>query len=133
MDVRACRECRKLFNYIAGPEICPSCREKIEQTLKTAQKYLFEHKGADISEISQNCQIEEDTLQKWVNDGKLQLGSDSSIKCKKCGRPISIGEYCEFCKNELLKELTTVLPEKKKLDMPIVRQENKMRYFGSRR
>ena len=31
MNVKNCRNCGKLFNYIAGPNICPACKEEIEK------------------------------------------------------------------------------------------------------
>ena len=30
-DVRNCRKCGKIFNYIGGVPICPACREKEEE------------------------------------------------------------------------------------------------------
>ena len=30
MNVRNCRKCGKIFNYIAGPFVCPACREELE-------------------------------------------------------------------------------------------------------
>ena len=30
MDVKNCRKCKRLFNYIGGQQICPACREAIE-------------------------------------------------------------------------------------------------------
>ena len=33
MDVRSCRNCGRLFNYLQGPPICPACRKKLEDNL----------------------------------------------------------------------------------------------------
>ena len=26
MEVRTCRQCKRLFNYLSGPSICPGCK-----------------------------------------------------------------------------------------------------------
>ena len=33
MNVRNCRHCGRIFNYVAGPIMCPACREKMEEKL----------------------------------------------------------------------------------------------------
>lgn len=32
MEVRACRECRRLFNYLAGDYSCPACKNNLEDS-----------------------------------------------------------------------------------------------------
>ena len=34
MDVRNCKKCGKLFNYVSGPMICPLCKEELEEKLE---------------------------------------------------------------------------------------------------
>ncbi|OYP28250.1 MerR family transcriptional regulator, partial [Lachnotalea glycerini] len=34
MDVRNCKKCRKLFNYIGGQPICPSCLADSEEEFR---------------------------------------------------------------------------------------------------
>ena len=31
MEVMNCRNCKRLFNYITGPMICPACKDKLEK------------------------------------------------------------------------------------------------------
>ena len=31
MNVRNCKKCNRIFNYIAGPTICPACKEDLEK------------------------------------------------------------------------------------------------------
>ena len=30
-DIRNCRICGKIFNYVVGPVVCPRCKEKLEE------------------------------------------------------------------------------------------------------
>ena len=30
MDVRTCRGCRRIFNYVSGPMLCPACKQALE-------------------------------------------------------------------------------------------------------
>ena len=39
MNVRNCKECGRLFNYIAGPPICPACKEELEKKFQKAKEY----------------------------------------------------------------------------------------------
>ena len=45
MDVRTCRRCKRLFNYITGPVICPGCREEVEKEFQIVKKYIEENRG----------------------------------------------------------------------------------------
>ena len=42
MEVRNCRKCGRIFNYVAGMPICPACRERIEEKFQEVKKrYLM--------------------------------------------------------------------------------------------
>ena len=38
MDVRSCKSCKRLFNYLSGPVICSACVEKLEEKFKEVQE-----------------------------------------------------------------------------------------------
>ncbi len=40
MNVRNCRKCGNLFNYVSGPPICMACREKLEEKFQEVKKYI---------------------------------------------------------------------------------------------
>ena len=56
MNVRNCKMCGKIFNYVVGPVICPRCREAREEKFQEVKKYIDEHRGADILEVSEECE-----------------------------------------------------------------------------
>ena len=48
MEVKNCKKCRRLFNYISGPSICPQCREELEkkfQEVNAAYESIKKQRG----------------------------------------------------------------------------------------
>ena len=39
-DIRNCRICGKIFNYVMGPVVCPRCKEKLEEKFQEVKKYI---------------------------------------------------------------------------------------------
>ncbi len=60
MEVRVCKNCRRLFKYIYGPEICPECTELIKAENHTKR----DKTGGDlISDKRQSEHGKEESLQ----------------------------------------------------------------------
>lgn len=137
MDVRNCRRCKRLFNYIAGDNICPQCREELESKFQEVKTYLREHRGASIAQVVKDCDVEEVQIRKWVREERLEMTSQiEGVFCEKCGAPIVSGRFCEKCKADMINELNSVgrQPESKKdKSAPLRAHENKMRFIGSDR
>ena len=108
MNVKNCRKCGKIFNYIAGPPICPSCREETEKKFEVVKNYIRENPRANIPEICEECEVETHQLQQWIREERLVFADDSpiGIPCEKCGAMIHSGKYCEKCKSELANGLS---------------------------
>ena len=49
MELMNCRNCKKLFNYIAGEKLCPACKEKLEEKFQKVKKYIEENPRENIS------------------------------------------------------------------------------------
>lgn len=58
MDVRNCRKCGKIFNYVAGLPICPACQEIAEKKFQEVKDFIRENHGAGIEEICETCEVE---------------------------------------------------------------------------
>ena len=41
MDVRTCKSCKRIFNYLSGPIMCPACIEKLEEKFKEVKDYIL--------------------------------------------------------------------------------------------
>ena len=114
MNVRNCRKCGKVFNYFAGPPICQVCRTEAEEKFQTVKKYVYEHHGAPINEVSETCEVEAAQIQQWIREERLAFAEDSpiSIACEKCGIMIKTGRFCQKCKNDMTNTLRNVYSPK---------------------
>ncbi|MBQ7677982.1 MAG: flagellar protein [Lachnospiraceae bacterium] len=122
MEVRNCRSCRRLFNYLGGQQVCPECKDKIEKRFFAVKEYIRENPHARMQEIADANEVTVVQLQQWVREERLQFASDSdiAISCEKCGRRIYTGRYCGDCKKNIAQGLTSAFAhakeEKKKVD-----------------
>ena len=130
MNVRNCRKCGKLFNHIAGMPICPACREKLEEKFQNVKKYIREHPQADIKEVAEECEVEVGQIQQWIREERLEFTSDSPVKlpCENCGEMIRSGRFCEKCKNNITKNLSSVLEKPK----PTRQEQKKVQDTGNK-
>ena len=102
-DIRNCRICGKIFNYVMGPVVCPRCKEKLEEKFQEVKKYIQDNHGADIPEVSEACDVDPAQIRQWIREDRLQFADDSPIMipCEKCGKMIRSGRFCEQCKAEM--------------------------------
>lgn len=110
MNVRNCRNCKRLFNYISGPHLCPACREEQEKLFQDVKKYVNEHRGVTIPELAEEFDIEQAQIRQWIKEERLEFADDSGIKlaCESCGALINCGRFCEACKASLTGGLKSI-------------------------
>lgn len=110
MNVRNCRKCGRMFNYVSGPPICGKCREQAEEQFQVVKKYIEEHKTATIPQIVEDCQVDQKLIHQWIREERLSFADDSpiKIKCEICGAMISTGRYCEKCKKETVHSFSDI-------------------------
>ena len=103
MNVRNCRKCGKMFNYITGIPICPSCKEAMEAKFQEVKEYIREHKGAGIQEVSEACDVEPQQITQWLREDRLEVTESSALmlNCESCGAPIRSGRFCDKCRNNV--------------------------------
>ena len=89
MDVRNCRQCGKLYNYIGGSyrNLCPSCIKQLEDKFMEIKEYIRDNKVASISEISDKFEVSTKQIEQWVREERLCFTDDSPIglQCECCG------------------------------------------------
>ena len=124
MDVRNCRNCKKLFNYLQGPIICPACQEEMEKKFNDVKNYVWDNKNASIEEISEANDVPIKQIQQWIREERLVFSenSPSGIPCEKCGKLIKSGRYCDECKKDVSIALDSVT---KKQVKPVVQKKAK--------
>lgn len=134
MNVRNCKKCGKLFNYISGMPICPECRDLAEQQFQNVKKFIREHPNADMKEVAETCSVETGQIQQWIREERLEFTDDSPIKlpCEGCGKMINSGKFCDACKNTMAKNLSNAIDKPKPVEAPKPKEqkhENKMRFL----
>lgn len=121
MNVRNCRNCGRLFNYISGIVICPACKESLEAKFQEVKEYIREHKGAGIQEVAEACDVETAQIRQWLREERLEVTENSALflNCESCGTPIRSGRYCDKCKSELTRGLNGVLKDSQQRQKPV--------------
>lgn len=134
MRIRNCSKCGRIYSHVIGVNICPQCKNVLEDKLKEVKTYIYEHKHADIKEVSDNCSVSVSQIKQWIREDILQFSDEAfaSINCEKCGKTIKSGRLCEQCNNELIHELNSAkstLVKEDKVHTLKKDTKDKMRYF----
>ena len=85
MDVRNCRGCGRLFNYLQGPHLCPACMQKLEEKFSQVKDYLEDNPHATIPEIAKDNDVSTRQIEQWVREERLYFSDDSpyGIGCER--------------------------------------------------
>ncbi|MGN0482413.1 MAG: flagellar protein [Lachnospiraceae bacterium] len=132
MEIRSCKSCGRLFNYIGGPYICQECSKKLEVKFQEVREYVREHPDAPIATVSQEMDVSVKQIKQWVREERLEFSAESQmgLACEGCGKMIRTGRFCEDCKSKMASEMESVKP-KKIMPAPQKKQRdgNKMRFL----
>lgn len=114
MNVKNCRKCRRIFNYVMGPILCPNCREAEEEKFQEVKKYVQENRRCGMQEVSEACDVTLNQIQQWLREERLVLSDDSpmGIGCEKCGKMIKSGRFCQECVNQMTNSFRSVTTPK---------------------
>ena len=133
MDVRNCRNCGRLFNYLGGQNICPACRDEAEKKFQDTKEFIRENPRASIQEISEANGVTTNQIRQWIREERLQFSDDSpiGIECEICGATIKTGKYCDACKNNTANALAKSIEKPQAPEPPKEKpkKENKMRFL----
>lgn len=114
MEVRSCRGCGKLYNYI-GPTTpaCPACMKAMEEKFQICKEYIRNNPGANIQQVSDDTEVSVKMIKQWVREERLTFaeGSGVGIECESCGASILTGRYCNACKGKLQQGLSNVIKQ----------------------
>lgn len=115
MDIRNCRSCGNIFNYVVGPFICPTCREKREEQFQRVKKYIQENPKVSIQQVSSECDVDAAQIKQWIREERLEIAEGSAlfINCETCGAPIRSGRFCDKCRFEMSSGFRNVMNENK--------------------
>ncbi|SHO49476.1 flagellar protein [Anaerocolumna xylanovorans] len=134
MDVRNCKNCGKLFNYIGGQPLCPTCMKALDDKFDQVKEYIYDHPRAGVQEVAEENDVTTMQIHKWIRDERLSFTEDSmvSLECEMCGASIRTGRFCKSCKDKLSSHFGSLyeqIPEEKKREF---KEESKMRFLQNR-
>lgn len=133
MEVRNCRNCGRLFNYLGGMNICPACREIVEEKFQQVKEYIRTNPRANIQEIADDNDVTTSQIRQWIREERLQFADDSpvGIECEGCGATIKTGKYCDSCKTNMANILKNSINKPKAPESTSKRQphDTKMRFL----
>jgi flagellar operon protein (TIGR03826 family) len=135
MYAKNCARCGKMFAHLSGPPLCPACREEDEKDFKRVKEYLYDHRGASMTEVSEALNISISKLKRFLKEGRIEIMEDSNfvLQCERCGASIRSGQYCDACSKELADELKGVasqVKDKRPDEANGYKKAEKMRYLS---
>lgn len=115
MNLRNCPECGKVFTFIRT-NLCPDCQKIDEEKYQTVRRYISEHPGVAIGEVSENTGIGEDKILRYLKQGRFSTEGMSHVnfECELCGAAINGGRYCAACQEKLTSGLKKVIHDENK-------------------
>ena len=116
-----------------GPILCPHCVEEQEKVFQVVK----DHHGADIAEVSRECNVEPSQIRQWIREERLQFADDSPIRiaCEGCGTMIRSGRYCDKCKAAMTNGFRDAMGMNKQPEAPVrkpsrnISERDRMRYL----
>ena len=119
MDIRNCKSCGRIFNYVSGEPLCPTCKEKLEDKFEQVKQYIYDNPRVGITEVSQEMEVSVAQIKRWVREERLTFSDDSpvGIECECCGAMIKTGRFCKNCKDGMVNKFNRAY-ETKKVEPP---------------
>ncbi len=135
MEVITCKKCGKLFNYVSGDRICPSCMKALDEKFAEVKKFVYDNPRVGINELAEQTGVSIRMIKRWIREERLCFTEDSpvGIECEKCGATIKTGRFCKSCKDKISNEMMDAAGLKRSATVePKVRTsgENKMRFLN---
>ncbi len=132
MDVRQCKTCNRLFQYMGKP-YCPECMDEMDRMFIKVRDYLYDHPDADIPEISGKTDVKEKVILDFLKDERLSLQNASGMLiCEQCGKAIEAGRMCRECKERLSNAFSRMVDPPKANNESMRRNDLESKRKGSR-
>ncbi len=131
MEVKTCKQCKRLFNYLAGPPICPGCKTKLEEKFMQVKEYVRDNPLAGITEVAEANEVAANQIRRWIREERLSFSEQSGVglDCESCGTIIKSGRLCETCKSKLLGNFTDMYRQDESIVAKKHREAARMRFL----
>ena len=104
--LRNCQTCKKIFMSNYGEKVCPDCVRAQKELESTVVNFVRENPKSSIAEIMAETGASEAMIRRMIEEGHfVQSGVKLTYPCKKCGKEIIAGQYCDECMKEMQKDL----------------------------
>lgn len=134
MDVRTCKRCGSLFNFMGQMPLCPACTKALEELFPKVKQFIYDNPGAHIDQVAKECGVSVSIIKRWVREERLAFAEGSSVglDCEKCGKSILTGRYCPECKRTVQDEFGSMYQKPKVVAAAPKPQSSsgKMRFIG---
>ncbi len=108
--VSQCKKCARLYQSFGNAPYCPTCMDDLEKSFDLVKEYIYEHPLANVVEISRETGVPEKEIFYFLKEGRLSVSENNGmLLCESCGRSIITGKYCESCKKQLERELSSTI------------------------
>lgn len=133
MEVRNCKGCRRLFNYMGGPPLCAACREELEKKFAQVKQYIYDNPHVPMATVAEDNDVSLKQIKQWIREERLVLSEASvdGIVCETCGTPICSGRFCDKCKAKMADTIGSAIDKPKKVEpeKKPVKDGNRMRFL----
>ncbi len=131
MEVKTCKMCKRLFNYLAGPPICPGCKNKLDEKFVQVKEYVRENPHAGITEVAEANEVPASQIRRWIREERLSFSDESGVglDCESCGKIIKSGRLCEECKSKLLGNFNDMYRQDESIVAKKHREAARMRFL----
>lgn len=134
MEVKTCKQCKRLYNYLSGPPICPACKDRLEEKFQLVKDYVIEHPLEGIAEVAEVNEVSVSQIKRWVREERLSFSPESTvgIDCEGCGATIRTGRYCESCKKKMNIDFQSLYPKDESYVQKKQKEAARMRFLDDK-
>lgn len=136
MDVRNCKSCSRLFNYIGGQPLCPECIKALDVKFDEVRDYVYDHPRAGMQQVAEDNDVSIAQIKRWIREERLAFSDDAQVglECEGCGKMIRTGRFCEVCKAKYINDFSAIVkPKTEPVKKQPKEQGARMRFIDGRR
>lgn len=105
--MKNCQRCGKIFMQQGTEKICRDCRDADREMENKVMQYVRDNPGCKLQAIIDDTGAEESLVRRMIAEGRFEQNFVVS-HCKKCGKDIVAGQYCEACLSSMQENLQSV-------------------------
>ena len=107
--MRNCQRCEKLFMQQNREKICRDCKDAEAEMENKVMEFVRTHPDCKVPDIVEGTGAEEGLIRRMIDEGRFaQTDLKCYYPCKKCGKEIITGQYCEACLASMQENLQSV-------------------------